>query len=1051
MDVTIDGRKHRALIDTGSTMSIINSNRVDCSKFKIYERINLRLQTINKTTTEMVDRVVTNIPKEFNYDPKGATRWYKRDLGDKPYDILIGMDLLSKIVKTLDFNNKCLILKNDTKIPLYSVDNETTLDCFELHSTEKEVDLTHLNAEEKKEMETLLHQFKNLIYKDGDLLTNTNTITHEIRTTTDQQINAKLYRLPPQHEEEVRRQITEMEEQGIIRKSNSRYASPIVVVRKKMDNSGKQKFRLCVDYRKLNEITIDDKYPLPNIEGILDKLGRAQYFSSLDLAKGYHQIKVNPNDIPKTAFITPCGLYEYVRMPFGLKNAPATFQRLMNNILRDHINKICVVYLDDILIFSTSLREHINSLKIIFNKLAEHNLKVQFDKCSFMKKNTEFLGHILTAEGMKPNPIKIKCIQDYPLPKTEKQLKGFLGATGYYRKFVKDYAKIANPMIKYLKKDKKINTNDPEYIQAFEILKLNIIKHPILKFPDFTKSFTLFTDASNYAIGAVLTQEGQPVCYASRSLNDHEKNYSVTDKEFLAIVWAVTYFRPYLWGKRFQIITDHLPIKYLNKKFSGKEFSQRTQRWLLKLQEYQFDIEYLKGKENKVADFLSRIPENNQEKEFSDNQSVNNLSDNATTHSQEEQQLDHIQIQETIVNKYKTQIILTNDADKEVEILHNRRIIYIDMTREKDYWADVLRRFIKPGLIGIYTELSYHEFNKIQQLLIELFGHDKQVKFIKATLRAREIKTLEEAHKQISLYHTQESAHSGIIETYHSLKNEIYYPHLIKEITRIINNCKTCLETKYERKPIKLKYELSQTPNRPNETIHMDIYYFRKHPFLTLIDKLTKKAYVYFLPNRNWAKKIETLEEHFSKFGKPSTIITDNEFKSEHLKEFLREQEVELHLTKPNTHTGNSDIERFHSTLQEILVAMRNLDLTLIQKVHRAVKKYNNRYHSTVKMTPEEAMFADLASLVKSIQTQKEKRTQKLNQNRESYQEKRKVIPVKNYKRNYYKNEPRYRLKQMDREHPVNIKRPRMFAGDDISVSHTDNTNDGTGNSNTND
>lgn len=169
------------------------------------------------------------------------------------------------------------------------------------------------------------------------------------------------------------------------------------------------------------------------------------------------------------------------------------------------------------------------------------------------------------------------------------------------------------------------------------------------------------------------------------------------------------------------------------------------------------------------------------------------------------------------------------------------------------------------------------------------------------------------------------------------------------------------------------------------------------------------------------------------------------------MKEFLREQEVELHLTKPNTHTGNSDIERFHSTLQEILVAMRNLDLTLIQKVHRAVKKYNNRYHSTVKMTPEEAMFADLASLVKSIQTQKEKRTQKLNQNRESYQEKRKVIPVKNYKRNYYKDEPRYRLKQMDREHPVNIKRPRMFAGDDISVSHTDNTNDGTGNSNTND
>lgn len=1022
-------------------MSIINSSKVDCSKFKVCETVRMRLQTINNVTTEMVDRIITRIPKEFNYDPEGAVRWYKRDLGDKPYDILIGMDLLSKIIKTLDFDNKYLILNNGTKIDIYSTKNETAFDCFEINSNEKGIDLSHLNEEERKSMQSLLDQFQNLIFSEGDQLTNTDSITHEIRTTTEQQINAKLYRLPPKHEEEVRRQVQEMEEQGIIRKSNSRYASPIVIVAKKLDNSGQQKFRLCVDYRKLNEITIDDKYPIPNIDSILDKLGRAQYFTSLDLAKGYHQIKVHPHDIAKTAFVTPNGLYEYVRMPFGLKNAPATFQRLMNEILREFINKICVVYLDDILIFSTSLTEHIQSVKLIFNKLSEHNLKIQFDKCSFMKKNTEFLGHVLTDQGMKPNPNKILCIKEYPIPKTEKQLKGFLGATGYYRKFVKDYAKIANPMIKYLKKDKKININDPEYIQAFETLKLNIIKHPILKFPDFNKAFTLFTDASNYAIGAVLTQEGQPVCYASRSLNDHEKNYSVTDKEFLAIVWAVTYFRPYLWGNRFKIVTDHLPIKYLNKKYTGKEFSQRNQRWLLKLQEYQFDIEYLKGKENQVADFLSRIPDDSNKNDEADKHSINALTDNATVHSEEEQQLDHIPIIETIVNKYKTQLILTNDSDKEMETLHNRKIIFVKMTRDREYWIDLLKRHIRPGLIGIYTELSYHEFNKIQQLLIELFSHDKQIKFVKATLRAQEIKTLEEAHKQISLYHTQESLHSGIVETYHSLKNKIYYPHIVKEITKIINNCRTCVETKYERKPIKLKYEISETPTQPNQILHMDIYFFTKRPFLTIIDKLTKKAYAYYLPNRNWTKKIDTLEEHFSKFGKPTKIITDNKFNAENLKEFFKEQNVELHLTKPNTHTGNSDIERFHSTLQEKVVSMRNLDLTIIQKIHRAVSNYNNRYHSTLRMTPEEAMNTDMIKLVSQIKSNKEKNIRKLNHNREEYNETRKIIPVKNYKRNYYKNEPRYRLKTMNREHPINIKRPRKFADDETTTHHTDSSN----------
>lgn len=399
LNITICNQTYRTLLDTGSTMSILNSRKVDCTPFKSLGKVKMNLQTINNATTEYVERIATPTPIQFRMDANAAIRWYKRDLGEKEYDILMGMDLLKNIVKTIDFVNKKVILINNVALDIYS-EKSNTVDCFEL-SQERTINLDHLNLEEREGLQKILSEYQNLIYKDGDQLTNTHSVTHEIRTNTDQQIHAKLYRLPPKHEEEVRKQVDEMERQGIVRKSNSRYASPIVVVPKKLDSSGIQKFRICVDYRKLNEITIEDRYPLPNIEGILDKLGRAQYFTTLDLAKGYHQIKMHPRDIHKTAFITPNGLYEYLRMPFGLKNAPATFQRVMNEVLREHINKRCVVYLDDILIFSTSLQEHLVSIKKIFQKLSEHNLKVQIDKMFIPKKGHRILRTCVNFPGNK--------------------------------------------------------------------------------------------------------------------------------------------------------------------------------------------------------------------------------------------------------------------------------------------------------------------------------------------------------------------------------------------------------------------------------------------------------------------------------------------------------------------------------------------------------------------------------------------------------------------------------------------------------------------------
>lgn len=996
----------------------------------------------------------TSAPAEFQLPPGATIRWKARNLKNRKYDFIIGIDLLDKLSTIIDIEAKTISL-NRQIIPFvnnpYPIEQICALEPIESDYLDR-LKLDHLNSEEYREIVNLVAQFESTFFKEGDKLTSTPSILHEIKTTTDNQINSKLYRYPPKHEQEVRRQIAEMEEQGIIRKSNSKYSSPLIVVPKKRDSTGEKKFRIVIDYRKLNEVTVDDKFPLPNIDSILDKLGRAQYFSTIDLAKGYHQILIKEEDRKKTAFVTPHGLYEFVRMPFGLKNAPATFQRLMNDVLREFINKTCVVYLDDVLIFSTSIQEHIKAISDILKVLKKNKLKIQIDKCRFMEKETPFLGHLITKDGLKPNPEKVSAIEKAKLPKTEKEIKSFLGLTGFYRKFIKDYAKVAQPITKYLKKDTKINANDPNYINAFEKLKSLIVSPPILSFPDFKRPFQLTTDASNFAIGAVLSQDGHPICFASRTLNSHEKNYSATDKEFLAIMWSVNYFRPYLYGNKFKIYTDHQPIKYLQAKYRGRDLSPRHQRWLLKLGEYNFDIEYLKGRNNKVADFLSRlVPTKNADESVKRTESrTNSYSDlgvflnveeedvtMATKHSADEELLDHIPIKEEIVNKYKTQLILTNNKTKELQILHNKRIIFI---AEYDFenLHDILRRYIKKGSTGIYTELQDSKYNFVQEKIREMFSNDRQIKFVRCSFRAQDIETEVEAVKQIALYHVRESIHSGIQETFNSIKNKIYYPKLLELITIVINQCDVCQQTKYDRHPIKPKFKHTETATDINQIMQIDIYTIMKHNFLTVIDKFSKFAAVYYLPDRNHLTIIEQLEDHFAKIGKPSKIIAGNEFGGVLVKEFLQTEGVILHLTKAHSHTGIADVERLHSTIVEKfrILATNQTKLSARRILQQAVRNYNERFHSVIRCTPMEVQRhkVDFQKITKNLGETKAKYLGKRNEHREDYVETRTTGFIKNYKAVRQKQLPRYRKAKLDNVHPSNIKRKPKFA--DISDSN---------------
>jgi hypothetical protein len=470
--------------------------------------------------------------------------------------------------------------------------------------------LTHVKDGEG-EIRQICAEYVDVFKLPGDKLTVTSGIEHHIPTPSipaHRAITLRNYRIPEKHQEEVDEQVKQMLNEGIIQPSKSAWNFPILVVAKKLDASGKRKWRICIDFRKLNDVTVGDSFPIPNIQDILDKLGRARYFSALDCASGYLQVPLAEEDRPKTAFSTSSFHYEYLRMPYGLKSAPSTFQRLMNNVLMGLIGTRCFVYLDDIIIFGETLEDHHIRLREVLDRLRQYNLKIEPDKCEFLKTELTYLGHVVTGEGVKPDPQKVHAISNFPTPKNRTDVKSFLGLAGYYRRFIPHFSKIAKPLNDLQKKDQQWKW-EQEQIQSFQQLQSILTEEPVLQYPDFTKPFIVTTDASGFAIGAILSQgkvgEDKPIAYASRTLSDSEQNYSTIERELISIIWACKHFRPYLLGRNFTIVTDHKPLTWM---FNVKDPSSRLLRWRLLLEEYNYTISYKAGKRNVNADALSRNP-----------------------------------------------------------------------------------------------------------------------------------------------------------------------------------------------------------------------------------------------------------------------------------------------------------------------------------------------------------------------------------------------------------------------------------------------------------
>ncbi|GFX11413.1 retrovirus-related Pol polyprotein from transposon 17.6 [Trichonephila clavipes] len=457
---------------------------------------------------------------------------------------------------------------------------------------------THLSLSQRKEINSLFEKYEECFQQGEEP---TPIIEHRINTRDHLPVVVLPYRMNPSKKEILKREIDKLLAEGLIEECESPYASPVVLIPKPNGT-----FLLCIDYRQLNEITVADIYPLPRMDDLLHQAKLTLFMSTLDLSAGYHQVKVHVEDQDKTEFVCPFGTYRYLRMTYGLRSVPATFQRLMNHFCNGLDDILALPYLEDIIVLSETFEKHVFDLKAIFERLLLFKLKANREKCHFVSFRVKYLGFWITQKEIEVDPEKVASILDIPPPKNVKELQSFLQACSWFRRHIQDFAKISRPL-SYLTKKKVQWQWGFDQQNAFQTLKKCLTTPPVLKQADGTQPYIIRTDASNYALGAVLLQgEGSnehPIEYTSRLLTPAERNYSTTEREALAVVWALKKFRGYIEGTEITVASDHQPLKWL---LNLKSPTGRLARWALEIQSFNLKVQYIPGKANVVADMLSR-------------------------------------------------------------------------------------------------------------------------------------------------------------------------------------------------------------------------------------------------------------------------------------------------------------------------------------------------------------------------------------------------------------------------------------------------------------
>lgn len=925
-----------------------------------------------------------------------------------------------RLLNVLDKTTVVRNLKVDT-IPLRNYDIYRTGTRKGVHSEQRfqklmsELNIDSDDENAKRELIDILKEYQSIFHLDGEHLTTNNFYSQTIQLNDNSPVYIKNYRLPQAQTEEIHNQVKGLLREGIIEPSVSPYNAPLLLVPKKGQTDLK-KWRLVVDFRKLNDKIVNDKFPLTRLDDILDKLGRAKYFSTLDMTSSFHQIELEPDSRPFTAFSTLDGHYQYTRLPFGLKISSNSFQRMLT-IALSGLESEAFLYVDDIIVFGCSLKHHNRNLVNVFDRLARYNLKLNAGKCCFLKPEVVYLGHLITSNGIKPDPGKFEAITKYPIPKNADDVRRFVAFCNYYRRFIKNFADIASCLNNLLKKNVKFEWTE-ECQVAFEKLKANLISPPILQYPDFEKPFVLTTDASDFALGAVLSQgtigEDLPISYASKSLNRYEKNKPVIEKELLAIHWGIQFFRPYLYGRKFTVVTDHRPLISL---FSHKNPSSKLTRIRLELSDYDFNIVYKKGANNTNADALSRIQidsetlkemipheidetvrktlvitrgmsKKTQEKESrtekqneksKEDREIDATEENCNSHNEPDQlNMWECTSFNDIKRAKRIKFMLEEDLGTSIRITDQKSLneIQVRCSDNSHYFDNVLKK-----LLSTLEELKYKNyalnrsdnvFNMITHEVLKEKVNKLKVKDVTILLYndPQRITNVEKQKELIELYHdTPSGGHFGVRKTLLKLKQKYIWKNMYKMVKKHVSTCDLCQRNKqvrHTREP----FCITDTPTQSFETIVIDTvgplrpsgdYRY----ILTMQCELTKYVIAAPMETKEAVSIAKTLVENLIlKYGLFRTLKSDRgtEFTNELLKEICGLLKIEQKFSTPYHHETLGTVERNHRVLNEYFLSFVGEG-----EWHSWIPYYTFAYNITpyvdTEYSPFELIFGKLPSL----------------------------------------------------------------------------------------
>ena len=682
---------------------------------------------------------------------------------------------------------------------------------------------------------------------------------------------------------ELQAQLAELTKSGFIQPSKSPFGAPILFVKKKDGTT-----RMCVDYRALNDITVKNSYALPRTDELFDRLQGAQYFTKIDLRSGYHQIRIVPEDVPKTAFRTRYGHFEFLVLPFGLTNAPATFMHLMHETFREHLDKFVIVFLDDILIYSRSLAEHVTHVRAVMQILREQKLYAKESKCEFVREEVEFLGHIVGRHGMRMMEDKIAAVAAWPTPTNASHVRSFLGTAGYYRKFVRGFSRIASPLSE-LTMDGATFTWSHAQVAAFKQLKDAIVASPVLVLPDPNLPYVIHTDASGYATGAVLSQDQgqglQPIAFLSKKMVDAETRYPVHEQELLAIIHALKSWRHYLMGSKFKVCTDHHSLQYFK---TQPQLSGRQSRWKDVIANYDFDIEYIEGRSNIVADGLSRRADHQHSSQLLMPSPSPAASPVPTV---------------AVIVRHRLNAVTTLLAE-----------IHETMARDVEY-----QRLLKQSKVALAKDKLRIEKSYLY--------YDETRLYVPADSALR-TRILRECHDAPT------SGHLGKDKTVDSIKRRFYWPRMDADIVSYVIGCDECQRNKPSHQSKIGLLQPLPIPGRPWSQVSLDLITqlprskLGNDAIVVFVDKLTKMVHYVATRTDVTAPQLSTIfmREVCRLHGVPDSILSDRDprFTAHFWRSFWDQLGSKLTMSTAYHPQTDGQTERANRTLEEMLRAYVN-------------------------------------------------------------------------------------------------------------------------------